>query len=108
MLRFIFACGLLLIAVSVYSYVQEGGKSLTIWIPAALGALIAFRAWWARQSATHLKFALWSIRLIALLGVGASVWRLSKVGFALDTLAEQAQAATAVLCLAALFATFRR
>jgi hypothetical protein len=108
MLRFIFVCGLLLIAVSVYSYVQEGGKSHTIWIPAALGALIAFRAWWARQSPTHLRLALWSIRFIALLGLGACVWMLSKAGFAVDTLARQAQAATAVLCLAALLATLRR
>ena len=107
MLRFVFVCGLLLIAVSVVSFAAAGGKSLTIWIPAALGALIAFRAWWARQSATHLKFAIWSIRFVALLGLGACIWQLSKVGFDVSTLPRQAQAATAVLCLAIVLRTLR-
>ena len=39
MLRFVFACGVLLIVVSVVSYVYADAKSFTIWIPAALGAL---------------------------------------------------------------------
>jgi hypothetical protein len=107
MLKFIFVCGLLLIAVSVASFALEGPRSPTIWIPAALGALIAFRAWWSRQSATHLKFGLWSIRLVALLGLGAGLVMLSRGGFDVSTLPRQAQAATAVLCLAILLRSLR-
>lgn len=107
MLRFVFVCGLLLIALSVGVYVASEVKSPTIWIPAALGALIAFRAWWARQSPGHMTVAVWSIRLVSLLGLGACVWQLSKVGFDVSTLARQAQAATAVLSLAVLVRTLR-
>lgn len=107
MLRFAIVVGLLLIAVSVVAAVRAETQSLTTWIPAVLGAVIAMRATWALSHPAGLRFAVGMIRLMALLGAGASLWKLSQGGFDLTTNAHQAQAVTTLLCVAVLLRSLK-
>lgn len=107
MLRFALVVGLLLIAVSVVAALRADVQSPTIWIPAVLGAVIALRAGWAQRHPQGLRFAVWSLRTIAALGLGACLWKLSQSGFDLQGHKGQAQAAAAVLCLALLLRSLK-
>lgn len=98
--------GAALILVSlIYRFTASGSASFTVWIPAILGGLIAALGWWAGQGGGAL--ALGGVRVVAVVGAAACVFRLVKGGFDLAAPGQQAQAITAVLCLYVLVRSWR-
>ncbi len=93
---------LALIAVGAIYPLTTGTTSVTAWIPAMLGAAVLLLVLWGRAPARAL------IVLLALAGLGASIWRLVKGGFDLSAGSQQAQALTTLLCLGLLAAVLRR
>jgi|GEM_PF-5249274 len=91
-----------LVGVGVVFPLATGTTSVTAWIPAMLGGAVLLLMLWGRAPARTL------IMLVALAGLGASIWRLVKGGFDLGTAPQQAQALTALLCLGLLVALLRR
>jgi hypothetical protein len=104
--RFTILIGLALVVVSVVFVLITKTASVTAWIPAMLGGLLALLGWWAGRGGGGL--ALGGIRVVALIGFGVTVWRLWKGGFDLTSHVQQAQAITAALCLVVLLRSLRR
>ena len=70
MLRFALLIGLLLIAVSVVSFLKSEASSVTMWIPAMLGGAVMVGVALARRWPGN-TCGLWVVRLVSLAGLGA-------------------------------------
>jgi hypothetical protein len=96
MSRFAIRTGLALVVVSVAYAILSGTKSVTVWIPALLGILIALLGWLEARGG---PFAVGGMRIVAVAGLAGCVFQLWKGGFNLvNSHAQQAQAVTAALC----------
>ena len=100
--RVVSLLALALIVVGTIYPLTTGTTSPTAWIPAMLGGAVLLLVLWGRAPARAL------VILVALAGLGASIWRLVKGGFDLGAAPQQAQALTALLCLGLLVALLRR
>jgi hypothetical protein len=93
---------LALVAVGVAFPLMTGTQSMTAWIPAMLGGALLLLGLWKHPTARVVSM------LVALAGVAASVWRLSKGTIDMTQPSHQSLAITSILCGAVLGALLMR